>query len=51
VADVLHKGVDDPDEVVHFPNVRVTIVRLGDLTAGRMSTRLWSVLPLVHPNA
>jgi class 3 adenylate cyclase len=36
VADVLHKSLDDPDEVVEFPHVRVAIVDLGDLTVGRM---------------
>jgi class 3 adenylate cyclase len=36
VADVLRKSVDDPDDVVEFPNVRTEIVHLGDLTVGRM---------------
>jgi class 3 adenylate cyclase len=36
VADVLRKSVDDPDEVVDFPNIRTDIVHLGDLTVGRM---------------
>ena len=36
MADVLHKSLDDPDEVVEFPHVRVAIVDLGDLTVGRM---------------
>jgi class 3 adenylate cyclase len=36
VADVLRKSVDDPDEVVNFPNIRTDIVHLGDLTVGRM---------------
>jgi class 3 adenylate cyclase len=35
VADVLRKSVDEPDEVVEFPNVRTDIVHLGDLTVGR----------------
>jgi hypothetical protein len=33
--DVLRKSVDDPDEVVEFPNVRTDVVHLGDLTVGR----------------
>jgi class 3 adenylate cyclase len=36
VADVLRKSVDEPDEVVEFPNVRTDIVHLGDLTVGRL---------------
>ena len=36
VADVLRKSVDDPDEVVEFPNMHTEIVHLGDLTVGRM---------------
>jgi len=36
VADVLRKSVDQPDEVVNFPNVRTDIVHLGDLTVGRL---------------
>jgi class 3 adenylate cyclase len=36
MADVLRKSVDDPDEVVNFPNVRTDIVHLGDLTVGRL---------------
>jgi class 3 adenylate cyclase len=36
VADVLRKSVDEPDEVVDFPNIRTDIVHLGDLTVGRM---------------
>jgi class 3 adenylate cyclase len=36
VADVLRKSVDQPDEVVDFPNIRTDIVHLGDLTVGRM---------------
>lgn len=36
MADVLHKSLDDPDEVVEFPHVRVALVDLGDLTVGRM---------------
>jgi class 3 adenylate cyclase len=36
VADVLRKSVDEPDDVVDFPNVRTHIVHLGDLTVGRM---------------
>jgi class 3 adenylate cyclase len=36
VADVLRKSVDEPDEVVDFPNLRTDIVHLGDLTVGRM---------------
>jgi class 3 adenylate cyclase len=36
VADVLRKSVDEPDEVVTFPNVRTDIVHLGDLTVGRL---------------
>src|SRR5215471_7556851 len=33
--DVLRKSVDDPDEVVEFPNVHTDIVHLGDMTVGR----------------
>jgi class 3 adenylate cyclase len=33
--DVLRKSVDEPDEVVEFPNVHTDIVHLGDLTVGR----------------
>ena len=33
--DVLRKNVEEPDEVVEFPNVRTNIVHLGDLTVGR----------------
>ena len=36
MADVLRKSVDEPDEVVDFPNVRTDIVHLGDLTVGRL---------------
>jgi class 3 adenylate cyclase len=36
VADVLRKSVDEPAEVVHFPNVQTDIVHLGDLTVGRL---------------
>jgi class 3 adenylate cyclase len=36
VADVLHKSLDRPDEVVEFPGVRTQLVDLGDLTVGRM---------------
>lgn len=36
MADVLRKSVDEPDEVVHFPNVQTDIVHLGDLTVGRL---------------
>ena len=36
MADVLRKSVDEPDEVVEFPNVRTEIVHLGDLTVGRL---------------
>jgi class 3 adenylate cyclase len=36
VADVLRKNVDEPDEVVNFPNVKTDIVHLGDLTVGRL---------------
>jgi class 3 adenylate cyclase len=35
VTDVLRKSVNEPDEVVEFPNVRTDIVHLGDLTVGR----------------
>lgn len=35
MTDVLRKNVDEPDEVVEFPNVRTEIVHLGDLTVGR----------------
>jgi len=35
VTDILRKSVNDPDEVVEFPNVRTEIVHLGDLTVGR----------------
>jgi class 3 adenylate cyclase len=33
--DVLRKSVDEPDEVVDFPNVHTDIVHLGDMTVGR----------------
>ena len=33
--DVLRKSVEQPDEVVEFPNVRTDIVHLGDVTVGR----------------
>ena len=33
--DVLRKNVDEPDEVVDFPNVHTDIVHLGDMTVGR----------------
>jgi class 3 adenylate cyclase len=36
MAEVLRKNVDEPDEVVDFPNIRTDIVHLGDLTVGRM---------------
>ncbi len=36
MAEVRHKSVDEPDEVVEFPRVRTDIVHLGDLTVGRM---------------
>ena len=36
MADVLRKNIDEPDEVVHFPNVQTDIVHLGDLTVGRL---------------
>jgi class 3 adenylate cyclase len=36
MTDVLRKSVDEPDEVVEFPNVRSEIVHLGDLTVGRL---------------
>jgi class 3 adenylate cyclase len=36
VADVLRKNVDEPDEIVNFPNVQTHIVHLGDLTVGRL---------------
>src|SRR5207248_8815231 len=36
MTDVLRKSVDEPDEVVEFPNVRSDIVHLGDLTVGRL---------------
>jgi class 3 adenylate cyclase len=39
MADVLRKSVDEPDEVVDFPNIRTEIVHLGDLTVGRMVNR------------
>ena len=35
MSDILRKSLDDPDEVVDFPNVRTDIVHLGDLTVGR----------------
>jgi class 3 adenylate cyclase len=34
-VDVLRKNVDEPDEVVDFPNVHTDVVHLGDLTVGR----------------
>jgi class 3 adenylate cyclase len=33
--DVLRKSIDEPDEVVDFPNVHTDIVHLGDTTVGR----------------
>ena len=36
MTDILRKSVDEPDEVVEFPNVRTDIVHLGDLTVGRL---------------
>lgn len=36
MADVLRKSVDEPDEVIDFPNIRTDVVHLGDLTVGRM---------------
>jgi class 3 adenylate cyclase len=36
VADLLRKNVDQPDEVVDFPNIKTDIVHLGDVTVGRM---------------
>jgi class 3 adenylate cyclase len=36
VADVLRKSLDDPDELVELPGVRVQIVELGDITVGRL---------------
>src|SRR5690349_7571572 len=36
MTDVLRKSVDEPDEIVEFPNVRTEIVHLGDLTVGRL---------------
>jgi class 3 adenylate cyclase len=33
--DAVRKSVDEPDEVVEFPNVHTDIVHLGDLTVGR----------------
>jgi class 3 adenylate cyclase len=36
VADVLRKSVDEPDQVVNFPNLKTDIVHLGDLTVGRL---------------
>jgi class 3 adenylate cyclase len=36
LADLLRKSVDEPDQVVEFPNIRTDIVHLGDLTVGRM---------------
>ena len=36
MADLLRKSVDQPDQVVEFPNIRTDIVHLGDLTVGRM---------------
>jgi class 3 adenylate cyclase len=36
VADVLRKSIDEPDEVVDFPNLRTDVVHLGDLTVGRL---------------
>jgi class 3 adenylate cyclase len=36
VGDALRKSLDEPDEVVDFPNVRAEIVHLRDLTVGRL---------------
>ena len=36
MADVLRKSVDEPDEVLTFPNLKTDIVHLGDLTVGRL---------------
>jgi class 3 adenylate cyclase len=36
VADVLRKSLDRPDDVVEFPNLRLQLVTLGDLTVARM---------------
>lgn len=36
MADALSKTFDLPDDVVEFPNIRTSIVELGDLTVGRL---------------
>lgn len=36
MADALSKSFDDSDDVVEFPNIRTSIVELGDLTVGRL---------------
>jgi len=46
VIDVLRKSLDDPDEVVDLPNLRLQLVHLGDLTVARMVNEpgwRWSV--------
>ena len=35
MAEAVSKSFDRPDEVVDFPNIRTSIVELGDLTVGR----------------
>ena len=46
MIDVLRKSLDDPDEVVDLPNLRLQLVHLGDLTVARMVNEpgwRWSV--------
>jgi class 3 adenylate cyclase len=35
MADVLRANLDEPNEVIEFPNIRASLVDLGDLTVGR----------------
>lgn len=36
MADALSRSFDESDDVVEFPNIRTSIVELGDLTVGRL---------------
>jgi class 3 adenylate cyclase len=36
LADILRKSLDEPDEVVELPKVKVELVELGDVTVGRL---------------
>ena len=36
MGDVLRKSVNEPDQTVEFPRIRMDIVHLGDLTVGHM---------------